>query len=88
MNMLLVYFVVGLAVAALASVVSDRFHTRAGVTALLAGLLWPLVLIGAVQVALWMAVASAVRAASPRSQPQFAMAGAGPSAPGPLREQT
>lgn len=53
--MVIAYVVVGLAVAAAASVLSDRFRTNAGGAALLAGALWPVVLIGAAQVMLWTA---------------------------------
>lgn len=69
MNMLVVYFVVGLAVAALASVVSDRFRSNAGGAAVVAGLLWPLVVVGLVQVGLWVAAVKVTRAFAPAGHP-------------------
>lgn len=65
MNLLVVYSVVALVVAAIASVVSDRFRSNAGASVLLAGLLWPVVVVGVVQVALWAAVVKAARATAP-----------------------
>lgn len=55
--------VVGLIVAAVASVISDRFQSGARVTALLSGLVWPVVVVGAAQLALWTASVYAGRKA-------------------------
>lgn len=72
-HVLLVYLGIALTVAAAAFVVADRLWSwryaapdRPGQLALLAGMVWPVVLIGAVQVGLWMMAVKAIRSKGPR----------------------
>lgn len=66
MNVLVIYSVLAVLVAAAASVLTDRFGSRPGVAAVLAGPLWPVVVIGGVQIAVWVTVAKSARAIAAR----------------------
>lgn len=61
MNWYVLYAVVGIAVFAIAVVIADRRGIRAVHLALLAGLLWPVVLLGLLQLALWPGLAKVRR---------------------------
>ena len=64
MTVLMVYVVVGLILATVASIVADRTRIGVGATALLTALLWPVLLLGAAQLAAWTGAAKLLRKAS------------------------
>ena len=62
-HLVIAYVVVGLILAAVASIVADRTRIGVGATALLTALLWPILLIGAAQLAAWTGTAKLLRKA-------------------------
>lgn len=65
MSVFVIYAAAAVLVSAAVWVMADRFGPRSAIAAVLAGLLWPLVVLGALQVALWAAAAKATRAIAP-----------------------
>ena len=69
MTMFIVYAVVAVIAAAVASVISDRSGSGSGAAVLLTGLLWPVVVVGLVQLALWTEAVKLVRTSARTSTP-------------------
>lgn len=67
MSWLTLYAVVGICVAALAVVVSDRRRAVAPGVSLFAGVVWPILLIALLQLTLWVAAVRTTRASRQRT---------------------
>ncbi len=71
------YVVLGTLFAAVVSVIADKLHAAAGTAAVITGLVWPIIVVGAAQMALWTAAAELARSARQHKTHTDLGAGAG-----------